>query len=114
MGTDVLTQDPTVVQVGGRAVGAEEGGEVREVRKGATGPTRASVSEGDAGAVCTLELGVTAGAVDHRDDCREESDEEHGGEGEGREHSEERVRACPMVSPTLSHSLFRCLESLSG
>ena len=61
------------------------------------GTARAGVSEGDAGAVCTLELGVTAGAVDHRDDCREESDEEHGGEGEGREHSEERVRACPMV-----------------
>ena len=98
MDTDILTQDLTVKQVGGRAVGAERGGVVGEVRMGAAGPTRAGVSEGDAGAVCTLELGVTAGAVDHRDDCREESDEEHGGEGEGREHSEERVRACPMVS----------------
>ena len=32
MATDVLTQDPTVLQVGGRAVGAEGGREVREVR----------------------------------------------------------------------------------
>ena len=60
METDVLTQDPTVVQVGGRAVGAEGGGEVRVVR--AFREARAGVSEGDAGAITTLELGVRVSA----------------------------------------------------
>ena len=58
MQTDILAQDSTMEEVGGRAVGAEGGGEVRVVRKRTSREARAGVSEGNTGAVCTLELGV--------------------------------------------------------
>ena len=98
METDVLTQDPTVVQVGDRAVGAEREVVVREVRKGAAGPTRASVSEGDAGAVCTLELVGEAGGGGGGGG---EGEEEQGGVEVGREHPEDRSRGFLMSSSYL-------------
>ena len=80
----MLAKELTVVQVGGRAVGAEGGGVVGEVE--AASPTSAGVSEGDAGAVCTLELG--AGEAGGGGSGVEE---EQGVVGEEGEHPEERV-----------------------
>ena len=75
----------------------------------AAGPTRAGVSEGDAGAVCTLELVREAGGGGGGG---EEGEEEQGGVGQGREHPEEWSRGFPWPPPTLYSSIFRCLESL--
>ena len=108
MDTDIMTQNPTLKQVGGRAVGAEGGGEVREVRKGAFEEARAGVSGWDAGAVCTLELVGEAGGGGGGG---REDEEEQGGVGEGREHPEDRSRGFPRASSYLYPGLFRCLES---
>ena len=81
------------MQVGGRAVGAEGEREVREVRERAFSEAGAGVSGWDAGAICTLELGVLDAGWGGGG---QEGEEEQGGVGKGREHPEERITVFSM------------------
>ena len=101
-----MTQNPTMKQVGGRAVGAEGGGVVRIIM--AVAPTRAGVSEGDAGAVCTLELGVRKA---RGGGGREEGEEEHSGVRQEREHPEEGVRGFSVL-PSYLYSISPQMSGL--